>query len=84
MTYNFDPDHWYDLEYTALTIRFESGELDGKAFESAVVDLDRRHDEMWRRLDRAYQLPPTVCRAAEVRLQGSASRKSTSPRDANG
>jgi hypothetical protein len=84
MTYNFDPDRWYDMAYAALTARFESSELDATAFESAVADLDHRHEEMWHRLDRTYQLPPVDSAGAEANLQESASRKSTIPRDANG
>ena len=57
MTYNFDPDRWYDMEYAALAARSRSGELDATAFDAAVAALDRRLAEMWRRLNCAYQIP---------------------------
>ena len=57
MTYNFDPDRWYDYECDALDRQLYSGELDGKAYAAAIEDLDRRCDEMLDRLDGSYQLP---------------------------
>ena len=57
MTYNFDPDHWYDNECDALERQLYSGELDAKAYAAAIEDLDRRYDEMLDRLDGSYQLP---------------------------
>ena len=51
MTYNFDPDRWYDNERAALERQFNSGELDAQAYAAAIEDLDRRHDEMLDRLD---------------------------------
>ena len=57
MTYNFDPDRWYDNERDALKRQFDSGELDAEAYAAAVEDLERRYDEMVDRLDGSYQLP---------------------------
>jgi len=57
MTYNFDPDRWYENELAALKARYKSGELRAKQFEDAVADLDRRYDEMLNRLDGTYQIP---------------------------
>ena len=57
MTYNFDPDHWYENELAVLEHRRNAREIDDQAYEQAVVDLDHRYDEMVDRLDGSYQIP---------------------------
>ncbi len=57
MTYNFDPDRWYDNELAVLKERRRTAELDAQEYEAAVADLDRRFDEMLERLDGSYQIP---------------------------
>jgi len=57
MTYNFDPDRWYQNELALLRARHESGALSKREFEDAVADLDRRYDDMLERLDGSYQIP---------------------------
>jgi hypothetical protein len=57
MTYNFDPDRWYDNELAVLKGRLRTGELDTQEYDAAVDDLDRRYDEMLERLDGSYQIP---------------------------
>jgi hypothetical protein len=57
MTYNFDPDRWYDNELAVLKERRRTGELNDQEYEKAVDDLDRRYDEMLDRLDGSYQIP---------------------------
>ena len=57
MTYNFDPDRWYDNELAVLEEHLRTGELDAQEYETAVADLDRRYDEMVDRLDGSYQIP---------------------------
>jgi len=51
MTYNFDPDRWFEIEEAALKARRQKGELDDAAFDAAVEELARRYDEMLARLD---------------------------------
>jgi len=58
MTYNFDPDRWYDNERAVLEKRRESGELSAERFEQALKDLDRRYEQMVERLDGTYRIPP--------------------------
>ena len=36
MTYNFDPELWYENQKAALEKRFQSGEMDRKAYEKAL------------------------------------------------
>jgi hypothetical protein len=57
MTYNFDPDRWYENELAYLVARRHSGELSLAGYEAAVRELDRKYDEMVNRLDGSYQLP---------------------------
>jgi hypothetical protein len=57
MTYNFDPDKWYDIERELLDGRLRKGKISEQAFKRAVEELDRRYDEMLDRLDGSYQIP---------------------------
>ena len=57
MTYNFDPDRWYESHRAALEGRRERGEIDADAFEREMADLEHRYEEMLERLDGTYQIP---------------------------
>jgi hypothetical protein len=57
MTYNFDPDRWYDNHRALLEERRTAGELDELAFREAMDQLNAEHDEMVARLDGTYELP---------------------------
>ena len=54
MTYNFDPDRWFDIEKAALEARRRKGELDDAAFDEALRALADRYEEMLARLDIRY------------------------------
>lgn len=56
MTYNFDPDNWYENEIAYLRNRFKSGMISKEDFQKEIEDLDKRHEEMWKRLDGSYQI----------------------------
>jgi len=57
MTYNFDPDRWYDNERNALEEALQDGRIDQKEYLKRLSDLDRRYDTMLDRLDGTYQIP---------------------------
>jgi hypothetical protein len=57
MTYNFDPDRWYEDERGILDSRYKAGEMSELQYKAAVSDLDCRYDEMIARLDGTYQIP---------------------------
>jgi|GEM_PF-268687 hypothetical protein len=57
MTYNFDPDKWYDNELDVLRARRRAGQITREQFQGAAARLDQRYQEMWDRLDGSYQLP---------------------------
>lgn len=56
MTYNFDPDKWYDDELYMLKSKFKNSEITESEYEQAVESLDKKYEEMWKRLDGYYQL----------------------------
>ena len=57
MTYNFDPDRWYDDRRALLEARLGRGEIDWEEFRLQLEELDRRHERMLERLDGTYRLP---------------------------
>lgn len=57
MTYNFDPDRWYERQRALLDAKRARGEFDETAYAAALEDLDRRYEEMLTRLDGSFQLP---------------------------
>ena len=57
MTYNFDPDRWYDNERSALEATRKIEKWSVEEYERALEDLEKRYDEMIRRLDGTYQIP---------------------------
>ena len=56
MTYNFDPDQWYENELAIIHSNYIAGQLTKHEYEKAVKELDRRHEDMWKRLDGSYQI----------------------------
>ena len=60
MTYNFDPDRWYDDERSTLDARLKAGEMSERKYKDALAALERRYDEMLLRLDGTYQIPKSL------------------------
>jgi hypothetical protein len=57
VTYNFDPDQWYENERAALERRYREGRLNQREFHEALSRLETRYENMVKRLDGTYQLP---------------------------
>jgi hypothetical protein len=57
VTYNFDPDRWYENQRALLLTQRERGEFDEAALAEALNELDRRYEEMLSRLDGSFRLP---------------------------
>ena len=57
MTYNFDPDRWYDEERGILDARCKAGKIGKQEYKAALAALERRYDNMLQRLDGTYQIP---------------------------
>ena len=57
MTYNFDPEQWFDIESAALEKAFREGTLDRDAYEAALDALQQQLDALWDHLDGSYRLP---------------------------
>jgi pyrroloquinoline quinone (PQQ) biosynthesis protein C len=57
LTYNFDPERWFDMECAALENALREGILDRAAYETALDGLQQKLDALWDRLDGSYRLP---------------------------
>ena len=57
MTYNFDPDQWFEAHRAVLETCRERGEIDDAALEAELKELDQRYDDLVSRLDGTYQIP---------------------------
>lgn len=57
MTYNFDPDRWYENERMVIERRYKIGQMSDREHEDAIADLERRYNEMLDRLNGTYRLP---------------------------
>ena len=58
MTYNFDPDTWYDNEILVLKHQLKLKNITNDQFNIEMEMLEKRHEEMWDRLNRSYQVFP--------------------------
>ena len=58
MTYNFDPDKWYDNELFLIELKLKTGEITQNEFDKESEILDKKHEEIWNRLDGTYQIRP--------------------------
>ncbi|BBO71329.1 hypothetical protein DSCA_52590 [Desulfosarcina alkanivorans] len=56
MTYNFDPDRWYDNELAVLDDQLKTGRISPAAYEAAKDELEGRYDAMVARLDGTYRI----------------------------
>lgn len=57
MTYNFDPERWYENQRALLDARRRAGELDEQQYRKASLELEQRYDKMLQRLDGTYRIP---------------------------
>ena len=56
MTYNFDPDKWYDNELFLIQSKLKTGKITQNEYDNAVEILDKKLEGMWERLDGTYQI----------------------------
>ncbi|MCK5836335.1 MAG: hypothetical protein KAH09_03630 [Desulfobacula sp.] len=56
MTYNFDPDKWYDNELYLIQSKLKTDKTTKNEYDEAVEILDKKLEEMWERLDGTYQI----------------------------
>jgi len=56
MTYNFDPDKWFDNELLMIQSKLKNGELSETEYDKEVELLDKKYQDMWKRLDGSYQI----------------------------
>lgn len=56
MTYNFDPEKWYESELAYLEARMKSGKISEEEFNKEIIKLEKQYDDIWKRLDGTYQI----------------------------
>ena len=56
MTYNFDPDKWYDDELFLIKSQLKTGKITQNEYDEAAKILDKKLEEMWKRLDGTYKI----------------------------
>ena len=56
MTYNFDPDRWYNNEFEFIKTEYKSGKTTERELKSALEELEKRYEEMCDSLDGTYQI----------------------------
>ena len=59
MTYNFDPDRWYENQRRLVDVRRDRGELDATAYQRELDALEARYEAMTSRLDKSFDVPET-------------------------
>jgi hypothetical protein len=56
MTYNFDPERWYENELAALDAAHDAGRITRGQYEAELQRLDDKLEGMWQRLDGSYRV----------------------------
>lgn len=57
MTYNFDPDQWYENELYIIRTKVKAGKMSHQAHDEAIEALEQKVKAMWDRLNGSYQMP---------------------------
>jgi uncharacterized membrane protein len=57
VTYNFDPERWYDDRRSLLDARLARGDIDESEHRRELVRLAESYERMVERLDGTYRLP---------------------------
>jgi hypothetical protein len=51
VTYNFDPDRWFEIQHEALERRRDLGEITEGEYQAKLAELAEEHERMLERLD---------------------------------
>ena len=57
MTYNFDPDQWYENQRKLLESQRSDGRIDEATLTARLEELERKYEEMLQRLNKPFELP---------------------------
>jgi hypothetical protein len=69
VTYNFDPDRWYEIHRKDVDARRASGALQEEDYQVELDRLERRYEEMTSRLDKPFELSDTARTPAPPRQE---------------
>jgi hypothetical protein len=59
MTYNFDPDKWFENERLRVEMKRRSGEWTAEEAAAALAEIERRYEAMLARLDGTFPVGST-------------------------
>jgi phage shock protein A len=57
VTYNFDPEKWYENQRRLLEAQYANEPEDSEALAAALEELEKRYDELVARMDHPFDLP---------------------------
>ena len=57
MTYNFDPDQWFENQRRLLELQRSDGRIDEATLAARLEELERKYEEMVQRLNKPFELP---------------------------
>jgi len=57
MTYNFDPDQWYENQRRLLELQRSEGRMDEATLAARLEELERKYEAMVQRLNKPFDLP---------------------------
>jgi hypothetical protein len=57
MTYNFDPDRWYENQRRLIEARRAEAAMDEETLAAALEELERRYEQLTARMDHPFDLP---------------------------
>jgi hypothetical protein len=51
MTYNFDPERWFEIQKDALEKKRDAGEIDDEDYQALLKELVDKYEDMLQRVD---------------------------------
>jgi hypothetical protein len=51
MTYNFDPERWFEIHKDALSKKRDAGEIDAREYKTRLKELVDEYEKLLQRVD---------------------------------
>ncbi len=51
MTYNFDPERWFEIQKDALSKKRDAGEIDAREYQVRLKELVDEYEKLLQRID---------------------------------